>query len=395
MYSRLAKCHKWTLRTAAIVATLMVSAAVSPVVLAEQGDVGGRPANPDKNNPRSSDIFIYDLKPGGARTDGALVVNNTDKTKTVAIYATDGIASNTGAMTCRQQVEPREAVGSWITLDMAEVTLKPRSKQVVNFTINVPSKVDVGEHNGCIVYQVKDQEAVTQGNLRIQTRSATRVAITIPGKLHKNVDITSLEFTRKDSSHNYELTLKNTGNVSADTITTITLDGLFGRNYFKNSGQYPALPGESLYINYTNDRLPVWGGFYWINGSIRYDTRPGTFGVLDKNHITSKIADRKLVFVMPHVYILIGWFILLVALLTLSFIAYYRHKRREDALRNWSNHTIKLGETIQSIAAKQDVSWRYLAKVNDIKPPYDIKSGDKIKVPKKLPASPRKKVKIQ
>ena len=98
---------------------------------------------------------------------------------------------------------------------------------------------------------------------------------------------------------------------------------------------------------------------------------------------------------MPHVYILIGWFILLVALLTLSFIAYYRHKRREDALRNWSNHTIKLGETLRSIAAKQDVDWKYLAKVNDIKPPYDIKSGDKIKVPKKLPASPRKKVKIQ
>ncbi len=376
-------------------ATLIALAIVSPVVLAEQGDVGGRPANPDKNNPRSSDIFIYDIKPGGARTDGALVVNNTDKVKTVSIYATDGIASNTGAMTCRQQVEPRETVGSWITLDKPEVTLEPRSKQVVNFTINVPDKVDVGEHNGCIVYQVKDQEAVTQGNLRIQTRSATRVAITVPGRLHKNVDITELNFTRKDNSHTYELTLKNTGNVSVDTITTITLDGLFGRNYFKNFGQYPALPGESLYINYSNDRLPVWGGFYWVKGDIKYDTRPGVFGVLDKNHITSKTADRKLVFVMPHVYILIGWFILLVALLTLSFIAYYRHKRREDALRNWSNHTIKLGETLRSIAAKQDVDWKYLAKVNDIKPPYDIKSGDKIKVPKKLPASPRKKVKIQ
>ena len=45
------------------------------------------------------------------------------------------------------------------------------------------------------------------------------------------------------------------------------------------------------------------------------------------------------------------------------------------------NYIVQSGETLEQIAKKYRISWKNLAKMNKIKPPYTIKGGQKIIVP--------------
>lgn len=380
---------------AVTITTLAVVAVAATSVQAAPSYVGGRPANPRADNPRTNEIFIHTLNHGETASDGAVVVNNTDDQKVIKVYVTDGIRSSDGALGCREESAERTKVGAWVSLEQHEVTLEPRSRTVVNFTVTVPEGADVGEHNGCIVYQVKNETPMLNGNVRIYTRSATRISVTVPGDLRKNIDIASLTAENKKGTQHYRLTLKNTGNVSADTQAELTLNGLFGGEFYRNSGRYPILPDSEQFVPYTNEKPPIWGGWYWVNATIAYDKRPNTFGAIDKAHAVEKHADRQLVFIMPHPVVLLGLFGLVLILMSILFFVLYRRREKQDALRNWPIHTVKQAETIKSIADKQDIGWRKLAKLNDIKAPYTLSPGDKIRVPKKLPVASRKKIKIQ
>lgn len=379
-------------------AMLVIAVAMGGVAHAAQGDVGGRPAYPKADNPRTNEIYIHTLNRGDSVRDGAIIVNNTDETKVVKLYATDGVFSNIGALTCKQEVEDRVDVGSWVTLDKSEITLEPRSNQVVDFTVAVPANADVGEHNGCIVYQVKDQVPVTSGNISIQTRSATRLSVTIPGTLNKSIDIAEFKVENKEKSQFYHMTIDNTGNVSSDTEVIVTLSGLFGGEFYKNQERYPVLPSNKMFITYKNESLPVWGGWYWAEAKIAYNGQTGQLGITGtSDSVVEKSADRVLVFIVPHLYVLLGLFAFILLLVIVFFVIFHRRKEKRDALRNWPQHTVKAGETIQSIADKQDIKWKKLARLNSLKAPYALTIGDKIHVPKKLaqPVQKKRTIKVQ
>lgn len=132
----------------ALASIMMVSVAVSAAVFAASGGVGGRPANPDPDNPRTQSIFIYTLKPGQSKDDQLYLSNGGDTDATVELYAVDGTVSNTGAYTCRQEVEPRTDIGSAIKLSKNEVTVPANGNMLVDFTLSLSEKADVGEHDG-------------------------------------------------------------------------------------------------------------------------------------------------------------------------------------------------------------------------------------------------------
>lgn len=66
--------------TLALLASMIVSmTALSSVGLAVAGGIGGKPANPVSDIPRTKDIFIYTLEAKKIKDDAVLVTNNTDK----------------------------------------------------------------------------------------------------------------------------------------------------------------------------------------------------------------------------------------------------------------------------------------------------------------------------
>ena len=133
-----------------LVALMATTAFASNALAMGYGGIGGRPAYPRPDNPRTESIFIHTLDPGVVQKDGILLVNNTEKQKTLQVYAVDSMVSSGGAFACRQMTEPKNDVGNWIKLKKSEVTLNSKANEIVPFTITVPQNAGVGEHNGCI-----------------------------------------------------------------------------------------------------------------------------------------------------------------------------------------------------------------------------------------------------
>src|SRR5690606_28627589 len=107
-----------------------------------------------------------------------LLSNHSDTPQTVLLYPVDAIPSNTGSFTCKQRAEAIEEAGGWIKLEKNEVRLAPNQTDIVDFTISAPETADVGEHNACLAFETKGDDGEINGNLRIRTRSAIRVALT-------------------------------------------------------------------------------------------------------------------------------------------------------------------------------------------------------------------------
>jgi hypothetical protein len=171
-----------------------------PAMAAENGGIGGKPANPRADNPRTESIFVYELKPGDSVKDEIEVYNNTELSKTINVYATDSVVSSGGGFACAQAVDEIKDVGSWITLSKNQVSLNAGAKEKIAFNVSVPNYAEPGEHNGCIAIQEADVESANVGNgIALSFRSAIRVAITVPGTITK--ELTIRDVTLKDKNN--------------------------------------------------------------------------------------------------------------------------------------------------------------------------------------------------
>ncbi|MEP6710583.1 MAG: DUF916 domain-containing protein [Candidatus Saccharibacteria bacterium] len=358
-------------------ALLLVSGA-----FAQDGGVGGRPANPIPDNVRSKSIFVYTLDKGATKSDEVFVSNNSNDTKTISLYTTDAILTNTGALTCKQQVETNTVVGSWVTLEKQQITLAPGESQKVPFTVKVPATADVGEHNGCVVIQPQEDEAQIEGGVRIRTRSAVRAAVTIPGDLKRDISIKKLSVTSTEVSQTFTLSLQNIGNVSADSINKVHLKSLFGQTAYENGGEYPIVAGSVMDLTFVNENPPFWGGWYYASATATYDKRAGTFGTTSTGNLITKESDRQLIFVMPNIaaLFLMAMFILIL-LAAVVYLTYLRDQRKLT-LNYSKKHIVVAGDTLKQVAKNYEVDWKEIAKINRLKPPYDLTSGNVLYVPR-------------
>ena len=60
-------------------------------------------------------------------------------------------------------------------------------------------------------------------------------------------------------------------------------------------------------------------------------------------------------------------------------VKYYKFRRTVKL--TWVDYKIKKSDTLIDLAEKRSVSWRVLAQVNRIKPPFTVEKGKVIKVP--------------
>ena len=270
---------------------------MSPVSVFAAG-IGSRPANPNPDNPRTQSIFIYDLNRGATKSDQLIISNGLNEKADIEVYAVDGTVTATGDMTCKQRSEDKKNAGNWVKLAKNEVSLLPGESMPVDFTVNVPDKADVGEHNACLVIQRKtDPTAAKQGGIQLQTRQAVRMAITIPGNIHRDVTIDKFDVDNH-SKQLYNIAIKNSGNVSADVDVKLTVKDTLGNVVYKNGGEYAAIAEEVRQFRYESNLRPFWGGKYKAEVSIAYNKKAGEWGV-SKNSAdltTKKVEPIELFF---------------------------------------------------------------------------------------------------
>lgn len=352
----------------------------------EYGGIGGRPAYPRKDNPRTESIFVHTANPGDSISEGVKILNNTAEEKTILIYAVDSLVSSGGAFSCKQQGESKEDAGAWINLSKTEVTLNSLSEEIIPFSILVPGGTSVGEHNGCIVIQEKkDASSVAnQGGVILSFRSALRVAILVPGEITRKLEVQSFNLQHTDKgSVNFKPQVKNLGNVSIDADVKVKTDYFFGAKLSELGGQFPILRGEVSDWNFELQK-PFWGGFYKSTLYVQYDeSSRATIGVQSGEMAKTLSSEPVWFFSMPTTKALIIELVA-IALVLCALAAFVLSFRKHSFIKNnWVSYTVSGGEDLNSIADKFNVTWSLLAKVNKIKPPYAVRSGQRIQVPPK------------
>ncbi len=363
------------------VAILAMTLFAGNVFAIEYGGFGGRPAYPRADNPRTESIFVHTLEPGDVQKEGVLTVNNSAERKTMLVYAVDSTPSTGGAFACAQFSEAKKDVGAWITLEKSEVTLEPGTNELVPFTIAVPQNASVGEHNGCIVMQEKKEKAQAGSGASLSFRTGLRVAITIPGTLVRKLEIVGFTVTPEKDGYLLHPLVKNTGNVSIDADAKVITRYFFGLTHFTHGGQYPILRSETSDWNFELKK-PFWGGWYRSSFVVEYDENPEAGVGVKSGKVLTRLEGPSVWFwSFPTPAALAIEIVILLALAFGGFLFWLSQKRKNWIKENWVSYEVKPGEDIKSLAERFDVSWKLLAKVNKLKPPYALKSGEKIKVP--------------
>ncbi len=318
--SRLTKLWKGALCALAIVGLLLPA-----VASAQTGGVGGRVLTPSSSNPRAQSIFIYTLKHGEATKDKILVINQSESEKTISLGSVDGVTANAGAYTCRQEAEPVKDSGGWVTLAKTKLTLPAGGKEAVDFTVTVPQGADVGEHNSCITIQADEASEAHQG-VRLRMRQAVRMIVTVPGELRRSISIDTFSVTARNGKQRYEMAVANKGNVSADVDMKARMATLFGEEVASVVGEYPVIADKTLTQYFASDFAPLFGGWYTVTPSVRYDQRLGAFGTkaADAKYET-KIGESVMIFLWPTS---LGWLMIAgVLVLAAGMVALLRHHR--------------------------------------------------------------------
>lgn len=355
---------------------------INTVFAIEYGGIGGRPAFPRDDNPRTESIFIHTLKPGSIQEEGVLAINNTDEEKTLFVYGVDSSSSSSGSFACNQMVEPKNGVGSWIKLDQTEITLNANSSKIIPFIISVPQSAGVGEHNGCIAIQEKKEVDKTKTGMRLSFRTALRVAITIPGNIIRKLEIVDFRITkREDGIFLLSPIAKNIGNVSIDADIQVITNNFFGSKYIQHGGEFPILRGEVADWNFQLKK-PFWGGWYKSNFFIEYEEDLGaSIGVETGNEKVRLQGPSIWFFSSPKPLALTIEIAVFLAILLIIISLCFIIRRKKKIKKTWVDYEVKLNDDINILAKKFNVKWKLLAKANKLKPPYSLKSGEKIKVP--------------
>jgi LysM repeat protein len=361
--------------------SILFVSSISGVVGAESGGgIGGKPANPDPRNSRTSTIFIKTIEPGTGAEDEVEIINNYSESKTIQIYAVDSIKSSGGAFACAQAADEIKGAGSWIKLDKSEIRMDAGQKLRVGFNISVPKGSDVGEHNACVVMQEK-KDATTQAGVGLNFRTAIRVAVLVPGDIVKSIRPTGISVTTNKDKLSVIPRVKSESNVSLDVLMATRLRPLFlGKGQSKET-TFPVLRSEEAEWNFEFNK-PFWGGFYTASYDVSYnsDTRL-SLGEDSAASKTTVAGPNKRVFVWPNPLALLIEVLVSLIVILLLVIVPRRFMWRHKVNKKWQSYEVKSGETLEIVAKKLGIKWKKLAKANHIKAPYTVMVGSVIKVP--------------
>lgn len=356
----------------------------SSVFALEYGGIGGKPANPNPNNPRTKSIFLFNLAGGQTDRDSVLIINNTSEQKTLSVYATDSQKSTDGSFACEQFLDTKDLVGSWITLEKTEVVLEASTTEEIPFTLTLPENVDVGETNGCIMIQEKKPEASQDASgVSLSFRTGLRVVVTVPGEQIRKLDIKSFSAEFDGTVVKTKMDVENTGNVSIDSDIKIDVNSIFGTAIENVHNEFPILRGEVSTYNIEMAR-PFWGGFFTLTPSVDYDSSDTAEIGVDAENKTTATFPAVTIFIMPSGLALAVEAVALITLIVLCYFLIKRIRINRQISNNWVQYVVKPGDTVNSIADKNGIDWKLLARANSIKPPYTLVTGTTIKIPSKL-----------
>ncbi|AKM84836.1 TPA: hypothetical protein DHW58_00015 [Patescibacteria group bacterium] len=364
---------------------ILLTSLSTPVVALEAGGAGIAPANPRPDEPLSSSWFIYEVNPGDVLEDDVWVLNTSDKPLKISIDAVDAMSLGGGGFGLLDRFQPNPNLGDWVTLEARELEVAPKSKTKVHFKITVPADPEVGDHIGGLVVMKMDSapDAVSKSGgatVNIRTRVGARIYLTVLGDIHRGWKILGKSFFGRGDKMVLRFKVANSGNVRARFQGDVRIYGLFGL-YDK----WPDLDVGEIWPGKTNLQEIVWPGKprpifgpYLMIATIKDTYTP----ILETSTIPpapKPVTVWAITFFIPYLQSLILLFLVFIV----WFIIQLRRWRRMVRLARTEvvAYKLKKGDHLMDIAAKYDINWKFLAQLNDIKPPYSLHGLTTVYVP--------------
>jgi len=349
--------------------------------------VGVSPAYPDPNIKGSDVWFVYNLDRGESITDYLKLVNiSPEKTVEVKLYPVDAVVSSQGVFNPLAETDSKKDIGAWIEISESEIILAPEETRIIPFTIAIPENASVGDHLGAIIAEKGELTPSGQAGLSIKTRVGIRVWNTVPGEIVKNLRTSNVIWEIK----NKKLSSKPTTIEKIKTALGLNKEGFIVLE-IKNEGNVHLMPMVNIEITDIFggwvDTLEASLGTSALNQTstvpIKWE-KPSLFGRLTAN-ITVFYGDgqsatfKKSFWIIPWTLIFIVVLLAMIIIFGKLFLRLYYAKLKLKMVR----YKKTKNETLTEIADKFNVKWKKLARINNLKPPYILKKGDILFIPKK------------
>ena len=356
----------------------------------ESGSISIKPAYPNPDIRFSDSWFIYHLDAGESKEDACRILNKGDEPVTVEVYSVDATTTSQGSFAPGDSYTEPTGVGSWVAMSGREFELEPNSEILVPFTIKIPEEVDVGDHMGAVIIQKKmPDESETGGTgVSIVTRVGVRIYETVPGEVIKDLDINSMTWRYNDKilfegevNNNWlrfkrylgfgkpaviEVELENKGNNRLLPVGQFTLTNMFGQvSHEQESDLGEIFPKETnnISVSWTKPFPPL--GRYKLNLAATFDEE-----LLPEE-------TQIIIWVLPYNLILILVILAVIVILIRLIIQLIMIKKR----KNWATHVVQPEETIMDIASMYSVRWKKIIRVNKLKKPFTLTSGQILWIP--------------
>ncbi len=324
---------------------------------------------------------MYEAEPGTVIKDKVDVSNRGSKSVTLVVASLDGAVTHNGGYTLVSGLSENKDIGNWVKLEAIEVTLLPHSNRTLNFTVTVPTEVDVGSHPGGLVVWEKPADTTASNKkkgptLSVVTRVAARMYLTVPGEIQRKLEVKQIYHSVSGGVLYFFLQLKNNGNVQFEPTVDVALRGIFGRVGVQNGSQIGLLlRGSEITAKLPwQNRPPAFGRFV---ADIRLHYGEKDF---KGEYVKDEYIDVRYVFwIIPWLKFL--WFIGLIIVLIFVRNLWLWLLIQSRLNTRTKKHKVKKGETLTVIGRLYNVHPKRIAKFNLLKWPYELNIGDILLIP--------------
>ncbi|MFG2197019.1 hypothetical protein [Streptomyces sp. NPDC048639] len=207
-----------------------VDPASAPVVA---GDWSAAPASGGGSRPSAGGrpYFYLEGRPGTVLEDTVTVTNSGTQARTVRLRGADGYTADAGSFAVRGPGRST-ASGAWVTLASSRVTVPPRTRADIPFSVTVPPDAVPGDHPAAIV--------VTGGG----RESGVRLHLRVTGPTLAALSVEDVSVARTGDGAEIRYALVNRGNTALEPRLAVRADGLFGGGTLRRAAR--DLPVELL-----------------------------------------------------------------------------------------------------------------------------------------------------
>ncbi|MFB7465918.1 WxL protein peptidoglycan domain-containing protein [Streptomyces sp. NPDC056224] len=250
-----------------LIGLLLLGAGLLPAATAtaaDNGTWGVFPTPPAGAAMTDRAYFFHQGAAGTTVQDSATILNSSDRELTFQIFATDAVNTPVGGAFALLPAETRpKDVGAWIALPpetATTVTVPPKGRKDVPFSIRVPADATPGDHVGGIVALNTAVEGVQQeGRVQVGVKRSVgaRLYFRVPGPLTPGLSVEDVKVSRsapllpwvRDARATISYALVNRGNVVVEPKVGVFAEGLFGRRVLNRPARelkLVLLPGQRV-----------------------------------------------------------------------------------------------------------------------------------------------------